>query len=186
MKLLVIVILSALITIFGLMRLAIGVQPAPDGVTIGWERSTQPGWSNFSYSIWQYLPGNTNATWLANTNGTNFYKAGAVLDGTMFGVSTIAQSNGVFKAGDIGIAPWPPTYGITPGSIRITPIGGVSVLTGRWVNVSYDMKTNRESLRFQIQTNGTVRVEHKVATDRPYLFMTYPLTPVPPLPGGVQ
>lgn len=163
---------------------AFAVQPMPDGVSIAWERSTQPGWSNFSYSVWQYAPHSTNAVWLATTNGTNFSKSGPVLEGTMFGVSTIAQSNGVYYAGDVGIAPWPPLLGIGPNSVRITPTGGVAVEIGRWVNVSYDLKTNRESLRFHSGSNGTVRVEHRVAADRPYLFMTYPVPVLPPMPGG--
>ena len=163
------------------------VQPLPDGATINWSASTDKGWSNFSYSVWYYLPNSTNAIWVTNTTAISFKKTTPILDGTMFGVTVTAQTNGFWKTGDVGIAPWPPLLSYGPGSVRITPNGGVEVDTNKWVKLSYDLKTFTETLRFNILTNGRVRVEHSVSTSRPALFMAYPTPPAPPpAPGAAK
>jgi hypothetical protein len=124
-----------------LQRLLMGVQPMPDGATLSWSPPSLPGWSNIEYSVWAFLPNSTNAIYLTNTIQLTYRIAGPIITGTMFGVATIAQTNGVWRTGDVGIAHWPPDIAYGPGSVLLTPKSPWTVPTNQWLKQSSDMKT---------------------------------------------
>ena len=103
---LIVIIFAALCL---LQRLLMGVQPMPGGARIMWNAPPNPGWSNVSYAVWLYPQGSTNAQWLTNTTQTSYFYAGSIT-GQMFGVTTLAMSNGVPRESDVGFVHSPPGY----------------------------------------------------------------------------
>lgn len=110
---------------------ALAVQPMPDGTLVAWDAASQAGWSNYSYNVWRQVPPATNWNFLGSTNGTQFKIQGAVVPGTMFGVSSTAQSNAVFASGDIGVAAAPPDTNFGSGSLRLVgPVPALQLQSG--------------------------------------------------------
>jgi hypothetical protein len=161
----------------------LAVQPLPNGATVSWDQPIGPGFSNWSYFVWRTLPPATNWLFLGQVNTRTYFTSNLVVEGTMYGVSGNFESNNIVRATDIGVAGWPPSFSATAGTVKLTPTGGVRVATNQWTKVSYDMKMFTEYLRFSTPTNGVVVVEHRVSSNRPYLFMLY-LSPTNPPPLG--
>lgn len=139
---------------------AMAVQPMPNGARIQWDSPLPSGWSNYSYSVWRQLPPTTNWFLLGQTNGLEWFIAGPIIPGSVFGVTATAQSNAVFRNSDMGVAAAPPDTNYGAGSLKlvgpvnalriessITP-GGVPTLIGVYSNspIAVAAKT-REFLR---------------------------------------
>lgn len=160
----------------------LAVQPMPNGAVLSWEQPAGAGFSNWTYFIWRTLPPGTNWNFLLQVNANSYATSNLVIEGTMYGVSGNYESNRTWYATDIGVAGWPPSFSALAGTLRITPSGGVRVITNQWTKVSYDLKTFTEWLRFHNPTSGVILVEHMVSSNRPYLFMSYPNPTNPPPP----
>lgn len=164
------------------LKLARGVQPMPDGLRIQWEADTNAQ----SFNVWMATPGSTNWNfWLTNAPGTstNFFYAGAVADNTHFGVTVVKKPSCltcVAAESDIGQAAWPPNINAGPGTVRVTPAGGVRLATNQWARVSYDLVAFSDLLRVHNPAAGVVKVEHAPSGARPYLFMAYPTVAAAP------
>lgn len=177
-------------TILAIIGIAItcavhGVQPMPNGARINWSGQT----NDLSYHVWRLNPPgslNTNWQYLGSTTNQTFLYTNSFPDGTMFGVTAnVLYSNGqCCYASDIGVAGWPPDITTPAKTVRLTPVGGgITVATNRWVKLSSDFKTYDDWLRFRIVGTNVV-VEHLTSPTKPYLFMAYPSSPLPPMPGG--
>lgn len=171
-----IVLIFALLCLW--LKLAIGVEPMPNGVRIAWNR----GPLEVSYGVWQNVSPATNWTLLGTTIATNWTVTNAVGSEYNWGVTALRMSNGVILPSvDVGIAHWPPNILAGQKTVRLTPVGGYSIDTNRWVKVSSDLQNYDDWMRFNV-VNGKVVVEHLASPMKPYAFFAYPVSQVPPAP----
>jgi hypothetical protein len=182
MKTILWVLAGMIATLACAVRLAFGVQPMPGGVRINWTRHT----NDLSYYVWRLNPPNTNWGYIGSTTNTWLDYTNSFLNDAMFGVTANQKTtNGqCCVAADVGVAGWPPDISTPAKMVRMTPLtNGIAVAIGRWVKVSSDLKSYDDWLKFKI-VGTNVTVEHLASPVRPYLFMAYPVSPVPPMPGG--
>jgi hypothetical protein len=162
------------------LRLA-ATPPTPNGLTLTVD-APPAGYSNFNFYWWVQPP--LLGNWIGAGFGTNAtLRITNPIPNALYGVTALGQSNLLWRTMDIGIAGWEPDIRATNRLLRITAPGGIRVATGQWINVSLDLKTWTQQLRFHNPTQGVIIVEHKVSTNTPGLFMAYPAPlPTPPLP----
>lgn len=158
------------------LKLAIGVEPMPNGVRVFWNR----GPNEVSYGVWQMTLPSQNWTLLGTTVATNWVITNAVTDAYNWGITALRMSNGVILPQvDVGIAHWPPNILAGQKTVRLTPVGGYSIDTNRWVKVSSDLQNYDDWMRFNV-VNGKVVVEHLTSPMKPHAIFVYPVSQVPP------
>lgn len=152
------------------------VQPLPNGVRIQWDASVQSGWSNWSYSVWMQPPNTSNWLFLVSTTNTQTLLTNSFPAGTMYGVTSLAVTNGSARASDVGVAPWPPDIRTTNQSVRLIPESPWRVPTNVMLSRSTDLKTFTARERYHI-AGSNVLVEHFDSAVEPRLFFAVPKIP---------
>lgn len=158
------------------------VQPMPGGVQVRWQQSQ----GEINYAVWMRVLPDTNWVLLGNSVATTFTYTNPVPPNVMIGVTALKFTNGVCCAAeDVGIAHWPPDIATPAKTVTLTPVGGYTVETGKWVKVSYDLFSWEDLIRMQIKGTN-ILLEHKASPVRPHLFIEYPTAVSAPMPGGVK
>lgn len=159
---------------------SLAVEPQPGGVRITWSS----GPHEVSYAVWQNVWPLTNWTQIGTTTGTNWTITNSVLPQYNWGITALRMSNGVILPQvDVGIAHWPPNITTPPKTVTLTPVGGYTVATGRWMRVSSDLIVHDDWLKLT-PSGSNIVIEHKASPLKPKLFIDYTIPMAPPLPGG--